>query len=73
MYETLETITMTRISNAWGNEVSIKREDGAVFTARKLNMNSAVSPVFIRDTRSETAPAHYAYGIAELRAKISAA
>ncbi|MGF6996778.1 hypothetical protein [Paraburkholderia sp. GAS32] len=69
MYHTTETLTRKIIEGANGNEVSVKRADGAVFTVRHID----AMRYFVRDTRQEHAPGTgYALSMAEVFDRISA-
>jgi hypothetical protein len=68
MYHTTETLTRKIIEGANGNEVSLKRADGAVFTVRHID----AMRYFVRDTRAESAPATgYAVGMDAVRQRIA--
>lgn len=48
-YLNLDTLTIRKIEAANGNEVSVKRPDGAVFTVRHIDAQR----YFVRDTRKD--------------------
>ena len=51
-YETIASLTIQKIERANGNEVAVKRADGAVFTVRHHD----ASRYYVRDTRNENSP-----------------
>jgi hypothetical protein len=68
MYHSTESLTREVIENARGNEVAVKRTDGAVFTVRHVD----AMRYFVRDTRSESAPGTgYAVGLAQVLDRIN--
>ncbi len=70
MYLTIETLTRTTIENARGNEVSVKRADGAVFTVRHID----AMRYYVRDTRQEGAPGSgLSIGLADVLDRINGA
>lgn len=70
MYHTLETLTRETIENARGNEVSVKRADGAVFTVRHVD----AMRYYVRDTREERAKGSgFALSLADIRDRINGA
>jgi hypothetical protein len=52
MYHTTESLTREIIEAANGNEVCVKRADGAVFTVRHVD----AMRYYVRDTRQACAP-----------------
>lgn len=70
MYHTVKTLTRETIENANGNEVSVKRADGAVFTVRHVD----AMRYFVRDTRQENAQGSgLSIGMAEVLDRINGA
>lgn len=69
-YESYETLTIAKIEARNGNEISVKRDDGVVFTVRHVD----ASRYFVRDTRTERSPlTGYALSLAEIWDRINAA